>query len=514
MKSLILLYSAILISIMASSQEPADALRYSWNVPAGTARIKAIGGAMGSLGGDITANFVNPAGLAFFKTGDFAFTPAYNFDNTKATYLTRTESDKSSNFMLGTSGFVIGSGGGKNNLRNVAFSIAVNRAADFNSNILYRGQNNRSSFSEKFVEELNNNGVRTSQQAENDYPLGSSLVYNTHWIDSISSAPGQIAGFRTNAPVSTGLNQQQTINSNGGVTEISVGLAANMKDRVMFGGAIGIPILKYKRQSEFLEADATDNKSNAFDYGIFSENLETSGAGINLKLGLIFRPTELFRLGLAFHSPTFYSLTDNYAAEVTLNYDVPDNLAWHDKTSNYISAPTSEFKYQLTTPLKLIGSVSYVLREVEDVTKQRGFLTADVEYVNYGGSSFTADDENYNDQSTIDYLSSLTRAVGKAYKGSFNFRAGGELKFTTVMVRLGAAYYGNPYNNIHGEKGSKLDLSAGLGYRNQGFFIDLAYVHSMQKDVHYAYRLENSPYFGADLKGRRGNALLTVGLKF
>jgi hypothetical protein len=83
------------------------------------------------------------------------------------------------------------------------------------------------------------------------------------------------------------------------------------------------------------------------------------------------------------------------------------------------------------------------------------------------------------------------------------------------MVRLGAAYYGNPYQNINGEKGNRLNLSGGLGYRNQGFFVDLTYVHAMQKDVHFPYRLENRAlYSGARLKSTVGNALMTVGFKF
>ena len=45
----------------------------------GTARNQAIGGAMGSLGGDATAALVNPAGLAFFKTSDFVITPGLQF---------------------------------------------------------------------------------------------------------------------------------------------------------------------------------------------------------------------------------------------------------------------------------------------------------------------------------------------------------------------------------------------------------------------------------------------------
>ena len=48
-------------------KQPEDALRYSFYPQNGSARNLAIGGAMGSLGGDITATYVNPAGLGFYK---------------------------------------------------------------------------------------------------------------------------------------------------------------------------------------------------------------------------------------------------------------------------------------------------------------------------------------------------------------------------------------------------------------------------------------------------------------
>lgn len=68
-KSLILL-SVTFISVMAVAQVPEDALRMSWTTPSGTARNQAIGGVMGSLGGDISANFINPAGIGMYKTRD------------------------------------------------------------------------------------------------------------------------------------------------------------------------------------------------------------------------------------------------------------------------------------------------------------------------------------------------------------------------------------------------------------------------------------------------------------
>ena len=52
-------------------QLPEDVLRYSYYPQRGSARSMAIGGAMGSLGGDINALYVNPAGLGLYKTREF-----------------------------------------------------------------------------------------------------------------------------------------------------------------------------------------------------------------------------------------------------------------------------------------------------------------------------------------------------------------------------------------------------------------------------------------------------------
>src|SRR5262245_6241095 len=85
MKHFIFIVTVLLSFTCCFSQEPADALRYSWYIQQGTARQQAIGGAMGSLGGEISASYVNPAGLGFYRTGDFVFTPAYAFVNNKST---------------------------------------------------------------------------------------------------------------------------------------------------------------------------------------------------------------------------------------------------------------------------------------------------------------------------------------------------------------------------------------------------------------------------------------------
>ena len=49
--------------VQATAQIPEDALRNSWTTPGGTAREQAIGGAMGSIGGDLTAGYVTDYGM-------------------------------------------------------------------------------------------------------------------------------------------------------------------------------------------------------------------------------------------------------------------------------------------------------------------------------------------------------------------------------------------------------------------------------------------------------------------
>src|SRR4249920_432905 len=151
MKYLFLIFS-LFISVVSISQVPEDALRLSWFVPSGTARQQAIGGAMGSLGGDITSTFVNPAGLGLYKTSEAVVSPGYRFSSNNADFRgTSMSGSSANNFNIGASGFVFGFSGTDAN-HSSALSIAVNRTANFASNVNYSGVNDYSSFSEQFVE--------------------------------------------------------------------------------------------------------------------------------------------------------------------------------------------------------------------------------------------------------------------------------------------------------------------------------------------------------------------------
>jgi long-subunit fatty acid transport protein len=268
--------------------------------------------------------------------------------------------------------------------------------------------------------------------------------------------------------------------------------------------------VNYERTSIFRESDV-NNASDQFGYSSFQENYTSSGIGINLKLGVIFKPAEFVRIGVGVHSPSVYGLKDQTTTKMVTDVEqLFSPSSGLDSVESSVFGTDPELRYDLVTPWKFLVSGSYVFREAEDVSKQRGFITADVEYATYGSSRFTSAD----DIGTEEYYNGVNDAVKEIYKGAVNVRIGGELKFKTIMTRLGFARYGKPYNDKN-LKGRRMNISGGLGYRNKGIFVDLTYVHSLNKDVHFPYRLE-APRANtfADVNESNGNVLLTVGVKF
>ena len=112
-KKILLAGVGFTMGISAYSQIPEDVLKYSWQPIQGTARSQAIGNAMGSLGGDLSSVYVNPAGIAFYKTSEFVLSPGLSLNNSqKSTYFGGTNKVTGNNIAtLGATGLVIGGKG-------------------------------------------------------------------------------------------------------------------------------------------------------------------------------------------------------------------------------------------------------------------------------------------------------------------------------------------------------------------------------------------------------------------
>ena len=511
-KILPLLFLSVSINLLA--QNPADVLNYSFYPQNGTARNLAIGGVMGSLGGDITAAYVNPAGLGFYRTGEFVFTPGFYFNNNKGLYRESATKEKKNAFGLGPVGLVIGSG-----IRNTpkgaqAVSIAFMQTANYNNFTHYKGLNNYSSFTEMWAEEVAKSG-KTIDDIITDpqYSLSSALGLYTYLVDTFRINNALQVKGRPEFLLDEGkaIMQENSLETKGGLYELALSYGYTGNEKFYFGGTLGIPIVSYNRTTKYNEKDTSADNNNGFGYFNYQEDLKTSGIGFNGKLGFIYRPQEYIRLGIAIHTPSIYFLTDKRSASLEAETENYNQLA-KVTSSELTGGLDAKTKYQLLSPWKLLISGSYVFREVENVKKQRGFISADIEYIHHKGSSFYSNAEQPTDDDKA-YYKALTKIVRNDYKGAFNFRLGGELKFNIISARLGFAYYSNPYKD-KALKANRMLLSGGLGYRNKGMFIDLTYVNNISKDINFPYVLEDRANTFASLKQQRGNVVATIGFKF
>lgn len=494
------------------SQSPDDVVRNAWFIPNGTARSNAVGGAVGALGGDITSSYTNPAGLGFYKTREIVISPSFILNNNKADYRGTSSKINNGGFLLGPTGFV--SGGRINNANNsTAFSISVNQLASYNNKISYKGLNDYSSYSEQYLEQLVAANADTTA-ALNGYPFGASLAYYTYLIDTTLNTDGNVNGYKSLVPVGDGnILQQYDETDGGGLYEISLGFASNNNDKFFLGGSINIPLSFFKQDITYSEADISSNEHNDFGYSTLTQKHTLNGVGINGRIGIIYRPQMSLRVGLAFHTPSFISYTDKLSASITTNTEDFKGVQTLS-TSNFDNVPTS-INYDEITPYRIIASAAYVFNEVENVKLQKGFISADIEFVNHRGSRFIqqSNDQGNTDPALDNYYSSLNDVVKSYYKGAFNARLGGEIKFSPVAVRLGAAYYGSPYDDKN-LKANRIVFAGGLGYRNYGMYIDLTFAETFNKDVSFPYRLNDKANTFASLKNNRTNVFLTVGFKF
>lgn len=92
------------------------------------------------------------------------------------------------------------------------------------------------------------------------------------------------------------------------------------------------------------------------------------GSGVNFKLGAVLRPVAGLRLGVAFHTPTYYSLERSYRGDIS-SQEVPnvaDPRTWTDHgdavpEAQYDEGPNS---WNFTSPARLLLGASYTFGQM------------------------------------------------------------------------------------------------------------------------------------------------------
>ena len=397
-------------------------------------------------------------------------------------------------------------------MQTMAVSFAVNQTANFNSHYSYQGINNYSSASQAYVDEFNGYGG-TIDQALSDPSLsyGTRMALYTYLADT---SQGGTFSQPNNILASGGaLGQHTDIANSGNITELDFGFAGTGKEKWYIGAGLGVPIMSYRQTKTYTEKDQSGNSNNNFDSYSYTESYSASGAGINFRLGAIYRPNLNWRLGLTVYSPSFYSITDHLSTSMVTNTEAyAGTVSIKSDTLDNISGAGNRLDYNLQTNWGFIGSGSYIFPG--SVTEGKmGFITADIEYSLNRNSSFSFPVDANGNQPDNSYFAAVNHTIKDYYRNTLNFRLGGEYKMEKTALRIGGSYTTNPYSSPD-LKANRYTLGGGIGYRDKGLFADLTYVEAVQENIDFPYRLSNKDNFYSTVKTYTGNIILTIGYKF
>jgi long-subunit fatty acid transport protein len=324
------------------------------------------------------------------------------------------------------------------------------------------------------------------------------LAFRTYLIDTIAGINGNVDGYQSLVPISSGVNQTFDSYTSGSSNELTFGWGGNVQDKLYLGASFVLPIVNFNRSLYVSETDLDpNNKLNQFGGFVFNEDFSSRGWGIGAKFGIIYKPQSFLRLGFALHTPQLISFRDQLSADMTTNTE---------SYAREVSASSDELnngnpgirEYTTMTPTKATFSGSYFFASPGKPTQPLGFISADIEWVNYAGTRFYANDV---DQASSEYYDELNSTMKATYKNNFNFRLGSEIKLTNNwMARAGTAYYGSPYKNKFADENgtvlvrpSRMILSGGIGYRTNKYFLDFTISSATNRDAVVPYQLLDKP---------------------
>lgn len=473
-----------------------SALQFGRTIPGGSARVLGIGGAQISLGGDYSSALSNPAGLGMYNRSEFTFSPGYSSLGTTANYLGNSDNSSKSSLNIPGISLVFRKPATKNNgFQGGALGISVTRVNDFNQSTTYHGTNKDNSIIDSFVGLANGDTDSQFDQNNYNYNTPTGLAYYNYLIGpktvyDPSASPSEYFTDVNGIP-----NQQETITTKGSTSQISFAYGANYKDKLFFGGGIGITSLRF--QSDKLYGESFSDNASPLSNLQLDESLDVNGNGINATLGVIARPMDHIQVGVSFVTPTIYQISETYSATMNTNWNSFDYYGDGKTILTQQSASTDivTSNYSLTTPLKFSAGATFI--------SKFGFLTGDVELVNPAKS-------RYSSNTTGLSFTGDNNDIKSNYRPVVNYRIGAEFRYKIFRARAGYGVQANTYNNSFDINNAITSISGGLGIRKDKFFVDFALVNSTGKNLY-------NPYNGApivDLSTSMTRGIVTVGFTF
>ncbi len=523
----------------AAAQNQYDALRFLGNDVNGTARFVGMGGAMSSLGADLSTIGTNPAGIGLYRSNDVALSFGFNANKSHSDFNGSVMDESRNRASFDQVGFVWSTKiGNKTDLRFLNFAFNYHKRVNFNRQFASKGGLNGNSLTWQMADMIDgaedgNGGL--FYQSEDDF-YGSNGLLNadnpymdrkyvgTPYLGAMGARTGLVDvkgdedGNITDIYGWNGIDGEYYSRETGSVNEYDFNVSFNVRDRFYFGATLGVYDIDYLRYSSYGE---NMQRLNGEYQGNFTLNntYKTEGTGIDLKVGTIIRPFEYspFRFGLAIHTPILYNMSDRYTSVLTSNLP---SASYTENLADYLYGGQYAWDYRLITPWRFNVSVGTIVGGIMA-------LDAEYEFENYSATKLqNAEGVELNGQS----------AVKETLKGVHSFRVGMETKVSSAFsVRAGYHFRSTPitsdaFKNIPVTDNTRTDaeylnlksrqaVSVGLGYRGRLVYADVAYKYDFYKGDFYAFdggidQSGNLLLSPTKVNNERHQLLFTIGVHF
>ena len=445
------------------AQDISDALRYSQNEIQGTARFRALSGAFGALGGDMSAVSANPAGSAVFSRSHASFTGSNVDLKNNTTYFNGLTTNNTSNFDINQGGaaFVFANRNANSPWRKFTLGLAYDRTNNYDDVWKADGLNtNNQSIDLYFLNyadgvRLGDISLLDDEFVEDAYlDIGNTfgfahqqayLGYQSFILEPDADEDNNTSYFSNLADGN--FDHDYLYASTGYNGKISFNLAAQYDDNLYIGLNLNSHFIDYQRTTSLQEDNSNGGLIEFID---FENTLSTTGSGFSFQLGGIMKLTPELRAGITYDSPIWYSIEEETTQFIDTN-EADSDLDFVEGVVNIYP------RYRLQTPAKITGSLAYVFAK-------KGLISFDYSKKDYGKTKFTPDSD----------FTDLNAAISDVLTDASTYRLGAEYKHKQFSFRGGYRFEESPYSDGV-TVGDLTGYSLGLGYNFGNTRLDVTY---------------------------------------
>ena len=513
MKKIVVILLGFGAIFSANAQYAADLYKYSEIKTSGSARMQSIGGNHAAIGADASNFSGNPAGLGFYNRSELSFGFNNNKLSSSSTFIDGSTAAEFKNPKLNNFALVFLKPQGRNgSLRRSTWGVGFNRLNDFNTGFNYSGVNKKSSILDYYVAEANNRNLTPDKFDKNINKSGVTGVENLDYADVTLFYQGYLINPTTaiGAPYfrfdrNSAITQSGSYQAKGGTSQWSVSYSENYNDKFYWGASAGITSTNFESSNIFTEKNVTPVVFNGFS---LTENLSVYGTGINFTLGSIYKLSPTLQIGASVQTPTYMNSRENYTQSLTIDPKfIPDEKGKKVDPAFTTLTTKDDLRFvNFNSPIRASGGLTYFIAK-------KGFITATAEYVGYSRMKARIT-EAYFDPTTTENQE-IKNDILNNYANTINLRVGGEFKIKMISVRAGLASIPTSYRSNDNINRGKTILSAGLGYRNSGYFIDAGINRTSFQSAYTPYALNNTADFtSVKTENTVANTFVSIGKFF